>query len=146
KGMFALAVWDSRTNTLLAARDRAGEKPLYYTTTDEGLLLGSEIKALLARPGVDRALDLEALDQFLTYEYVIAPRTIFSSIRKLPAAHYLLYRDNQVSLHRYWDVADVGVREWNDDDAAAALLDTLRRAVNSQMMSDVPVGVFLSGG
>ena len=78
KGMFALAVWDGRTRTLLAARDRAGEKPLYYTTTSAGLLLGSEIKALLARPEVDRTLDLEALDQFLTYEYIIAPRTIFS--------------------------------------------------------------------
>ncbi|MBA2305020.1 MAG: asparagine synthetase B, partial [Acidobacteria bacterium] len=112
KGMFALAVWDSRTKTLLAARDRAGEKPLYYTTCPEGLLLGSEIKALLARPGVDRSLDLEALDQFLTYEYVIAPRTIFSSIRKLPPAHYLLYRANELSVHRYWDAASVQVRAW----------------------------------
>ena len=145
-GMFALAVWDSRTKTLLAARDRAGEKPLYYTTTAEGLLLGSEIKALLARPDVDRTLDLEALDQFLTYEYIIAPRTIFSSVRKLPAAHYLLYRDNQVSVHRYWDAADVRVREWTDDDAVEALREALRRAVCGQMMADVPVGVFLSGG
>jgi asparagine synthase (glutamine-hydrolysing) len=146
KGMFALAVWDSRTRTLLAARDRAGEKPLYYTTCPEGLILGSEIKALLVRPGVDRSLDLEALDQFLTYEYVIAPRTIFSSIRKLPPAHYLLYRANELSVHRYWDAADVGVREWTDADAADALRVTLERAVRSQMMSDVPVGVFLSGG
>jgi asparagine synthase (glutamine-hydrolysing) len=146
KGMFALAVWDSRTKTLLAARDRAGEKPLYYATTPEGLLLGSEIKAILARPDVDRTLDLEALDQFLTYEYVIAPRTIFSSIRKLPPAHYLLYRDNQVSVHRYWDAADVRVREWSDEHAADALREALGRAVNSQMMADVPVGVFLSGG
>ena len=145
-GMFALAVWDSRTQTLLAARDRAGEKPLYYTQTSEGLLLGSEIKALLARPEVSRELDLEALDQFLTYEYVIAPRTIFSSIRKLPAAHYLLYRNNRVSIHRYWDAADVQVREWTDADAADALREAMRRAVRSQMMADVPVGVFLSGG
>jgi asparagine synthase (glutamine-hydrolysing) len=145
-GMFALAVWDSRTRTLLAARDRAGEKPLYYTQTSEGLLLASEIKALLARPEVSRELDLEALDQFLTYEYVIAPRTIFSSIRKLPAAHYLLYRNGQVSIHRYWDAADVQVREWTDADAAAALREALQRAVRGQMMADVPVGVFLSGG
>jgi asparagine synthase (glutamine-hydrolysing) len=146
RGMFALAVWDSRTRTLLAARDRAGEKPLYYTTTSEGLLLASEIKALLARPEVRRDLDLEALDQFLTYEYVIAPRTIFSSIRKLPAGHYLLYRNNEVSTHRYWDAADVRLREWTDGDAGEALRDTLQRAVRSQMMADVPVGVFLSGG
>jgi asparagine synthase (glutamine-hydrolysing) len=145
-GMFALAVWDSRTRTLLAARDRAGEKPLYYTPTSEGLLLASEIKALLSRPEVSRELDLEALDQFLTYEYVIAPRTIFSSIRKLPAAHYLLYRNNQVSIHRYWDAADVPVRRWTDGEAAGALREALGRAVRSQMMADVPVGVFLSGG
>ena len=77
RGMFALALWDGRTRTLIAARDRAGEKPLYYTLTPHGLRLASEIKALLSRPEVDRTLDLEALDQFLTYEYIIAPRTIF---------------------------------------------------------------------
>jgi asparagine synthase (glutamine-hydrolysing) len=83
RGMFAMALWDGRTRTLIAARDRAGEKPLYYTKTPQGLRLASEIKALLSRPEVDRTLDVEALDQFLTYEYVIAPRTIFASIRKL---------------------------------------------------------------
>ena len=146
RGMFAIALWDGRTRTLLAARDRAGEKPLYYTTTSRGLLLGSEIKALLSQPDVSRAIDLEALDQFFTYEYVIAPRTIFAGIRKLPAAHYLLCRNDEVSIHRYWDAADVPVREFTDAEAADALRGTLTRAVRSQMMSDVPVGVFLSGG
>jgi asparagine synthase (glutamine-hydrolysing) len=146
RGMFALALWDGRTKTLLAARDRAGEKPLYYTNTPHGLRLGSEIKALLARPEVDRALDFEALDQFLTYEYVIAPKTIFAAVRKLPAAHYLLYRDGEVTIRRYWDAADVTPRTFSDREAAAALRETLTRAVRSQMMSDVPVGVFLSGG
>ena len=105
--------------TLIAARDRAGEKPLYYTLTPQGLRLASEIKALLSRPEVDRALDHEALDQFLTYEYVIAPRTIFRSIRKLPAAHYLIYRDGEVTVRRYWDAADVAVQAWTDADAGA---------------------------
>ena len=91
----------------IAARDRAGEKPLYYTVTPQDLLLASEIKALLSRPEVDRELDLEALDQFLTYEYVIAPRTIFKGIHKLPPAHYLVYQDGQVTVKRYWDAADV---------------------------------------
>jgi asparagine synthase (glutamine-hydrolysing) len=146
KGMFALALWDSRRRTLLAARDRAGEKPLYYTVTPQGLRLASEIKALLSRPEVARELDLEALDQFLTYEYVIAPKTIFRSIHKLPAAHYLVYRDGEVSVRRYWDAADVALRPWTEETAAEALRDTLGRAVRSQMMSDVPIGVFLSGG
>jgi asparagine synthase (glutamine-hydrolysing) len=146
RGMFALALWDGRTRTLIAARDRAGEKPLYYSLTPRGLRLASEIKALLSRPEVDRTIDLEAIDQFLTYEYVIAPRTIFKSIRKLPAAHYLIYRDGEVSTHRYWDAANVEAREWKDADAAEALRAALSRAVRSQMMSDVPIGLFLSGG
>jgi asparagine synthase (glutamine-hydrolysing) len=146
RGMFALALWDGRTRTLIAARDRAGEKPLYYAQTPRGLRLASEIKALLSRPEVDRTLDFEALDQFLTYEYVIAPRTIFASIRKLPPAHYLVYRGGEVTIHRYWDAADVTVRDWSDADAAEALRETLAKAVRSQLMSDVPLGLFLSGG
>jgi asparagine synthase (glutamine-hydrolysing) len=146
RGMFALALWDGRTRTLLAARDRAGEKPLYYTLTSRGLLLASEIKALLVRPEVSRALDPEALDQFLTYEYVIAPRTIFKSIRKLPAAHYLVYRDGAVTVKRYWDAADRPVRFSSEGEAVEAIRSALDRAVESQMMADVPLGVFLSGG
>jgi asparagine synthase (glutamine-hydrolysing) len=145
-GMFALALWDARTRTLFAARDRAGEKPLYYARTREGLVLGSEIKALLQAPGVPRDLDLVALDQFLTYEYVISPRTIFSGIRRLEAAHYLIYRDDRLTLHRYWSAASIPVRAWRDDEAVDALREALRHAVSSQMMSDVPLGVFLSGG
>jgi asparagine synthase (glutamine-hydrolysing) len=146
RGMFALALWDGRSRTLLAARDRAGEKPLYYAQTSRGLLLASEIKALLAYGEVSREIDLEALDQFLTYEYIIAPRTIFRSIRKLPAAHVLRSRDGELTVSRYWDAAAVVPRPWDEQDAAEALRTTFARAVRSQMMSDVPLGVFLSGG
>ena len=146
RGMFALAIWDGRTRTLVAARDRAGEKPLYWTQTGHGLLLASEVKALLVRDEVSRELDPIALDQFLTYEYVIAPRTILKGVQKLPAAHYLKYRDGNVSVHRYWDAASVPVRDWSDDAAAEALREALRKAVASQLMADVPLGAFLSGG
>ena len=146
RGMFALALWDARTQTLVAARDRAGEKPLYYTLTDHGLLLASEIKALLVRPEVPRDLDIEALDQFLTYEYVIAPQTLFTGVKKLPAAHYLTYRDGQVTVTRYWDAAATDLRAWEEDEAAEALRTVLAKAVSSQLMADVPLGVFLSGG
>lgn len=146
KGMFALAIWDGRTRTLLAARDRAGEKPLCYCLTDGRLRLASEIKALLSCPDVPRRLDLEALDQFLTYEYVIAPRSIFADIKKLPAGHYLLFQNGQLAIERYWDASRVEARPWSDEDAAAALRETLGRAVASQMMADVPLGAFLSGG
>ncbi len=145
-GMFALALWDGRTRTLLAARDRAGEKPLYYALTGQSLLLASEIKALLVRDDVDRAVDLEALDQFLTYEYVIAPRTMFTAVKKVPPAHYVRFLEGEVEVRRYWDAATIDEQPWTDDDAAEALRETLGRAVASQMMSDVPLGAFLSGG
>jgi asparagine synthase (glutamine-hydrolysing) len=146
RGMFAIALWDANRRTLLAARDRAGEKPLYWTLTPRGLLLASEVKALLVRSEVTRELDPEALDQFLTYEYVLAPRTILKGIHKLPAGHYLTYRNGEVTVRRYWDAAAVRIRQWNDDEAAEALREALRRATVSQMMADVPLGAFLSGG
>lgn len=146
RGMFALALWDGRTRTLLAARDRAGEKPLYWTQTPQGLRLASEVKALLVRPEVSRELDPEGLDQFLTYEYIVAPRTILKHVSKLPAASYLTWREGQVEVKRYWDAASVPLRAWSDADAVEALRDTLRQAVVRQMMADVPLGAFLSGG
>jgi asparagine synthase (glutamine-hydrolysing) len=146
RGMFAIALWDGARRTLLASRDRAGEKPLYWTKTSRGLLLASEVKALLVRPEVTRELDLEALDQFLTYEYVLAPCTILKGIHKLPAGHYLLYKDGEVTVRRYWDAAAVRLKRWSDDEAAEALRDSLRKATVSQMMADVPLGAFLSGG
>jgi asparagine synthase (glutamine-hydrolysing) len=146
RGMFALALWDGRTRTLLAARDRAGEKPLYWTQTTRGLLLASEVKALLVRPEVSRELDPISLDQFLTYEYVLAPRTMLRGVHKVPPAHFLRYRGGQATVHRYWDAADVELKPWNDEDAASALKDALRTSVRRQLMADVPLGAFLSGG
>ncbi len=146
RGMFAVALHDERTRALVAARDRAGEKPLFYAHTPRGLFLASEVKALLVRPEISREFDLGALDQFMTYEYVMAPRTLFTQIRKLPAAHHLVYRDGVVEVTRYWGAADTPVREWALPDAAQAVRGALATAVDRQMMSDVPLGVFLSGG
>ena len=145
-GMFAIALWDSKQRIFLAARDRAGEKPLYYAENGSTLVFASEIKAILASGMVDRDVDLEALDQFLTYEYVITPRTIFSQIRRLPAAHYLLYRDGRLETCRYWDAGAVPEKNWKEAEAAEAVREALRQAVDRQMMSDVPLGAFLSGG
>ena len=146
RGMFAFALWDGHRQRLFCARDRAGEKPLYYAETPDRLLVGSEIKALLVRPEVSREVDLEALDQFLTYEYPLTPRTLFAAVRTLPPAHYLLYERGTVKVERYWDVASVPVRRWDDQEAAEAIREALGRAVAGQMMSDVPLGAFLSGG
>ena len=145
-GMFAVALWDGRQRIFFAARDRAGEKPLYYAATHSTLIFASEIKGILASGMVERDVDLEALDQFLTYEYVITPRTIFSKIRRLPAAHYLVYRDGQLETCRYWDAAAVAPRHWKEDEAAEAVREVFAEAVSRQMMSDVPLGAFLSGG
>src|SRR5690606_19625784 len=84
--------------------------------------------------------------QFLTYEYVIAPRSMLAAVRKLPPAHYLTYRSGQLEVRRYWDVADIALRPWADAQAIEAVREAFARAVDSQMMADVPVGVFLSGG
>ncbi|MBM62285.1 MAG: asparagine synthase (glutamine-hydrolyzing) [Acidobacteria bacterium] len=146
RGMFAFALWDGRRRRLFAARDRAGEKPLFFSQTPNRLFFASEIKALLKRSEVSRELDFEALDQFLTYEYVLTPRTIFSEIRAVPPAHYLVYERGAVKVERYWDVASVSVKTWSEQEAAAELRASLARAVSGQMMSDVPLGAFLSGG
>jgi len=146
RGMFAFAIWDGRRRRLFAARDRAGEKPLFFSQTPNRLFFASEIKALLKRSEVSRELDFEALDQFLTYEYVLTPRTIFSEIRAVPPAHYLVYERGAVKVERYWDVASVSVKTWSEQEAAAELRASLARAVSGQMMSDVPLGAFLSGG
>ena len=146
RGMVAFAIWDARTRTLFAARDRAGEKPLYWAQTPRGLVFASEIKALLARPEVAHDLDLEALDQFLTYEYVLTPRTMLRGVHALPAGSWLRYQHGRVEVSRYWDPSTIAVRNWTVPDAAAALRDTLQRAVAGQLMSEVPLGAFLSGG
>ena len=115
--------------------------------TPQGLLLASEVKALLVRPEVSRELDPISLDQFLTYEYVLAPRTMLKGVHKVPPAHFLRYRDGQATVHRYWDAADVPLKDWNDADAAAGIEERARtRSVERQLMADVPLGAFLSGG
>ncbi|MBI4497989.1 MAG: asparagine synthase (glutamine-hydrolyzing) [Chloroflexi bacterium] len=148
-GMFAFALWDGRRERLLLARDRAGIKPLHYLEREGRLAFGSELKALLALPWVPRALDPAALQEYLLYEHVPGPRTIFRGIRKLPPGYLLTYDRSGLRLRQYWDF-DLAqseaalarpVAEWR-----AAFLEALERAVRMEMVSDVPLGVFLSGG
>lgn len=146
RGMFALALWDSARHELVIARDRAGEKPLYWTETAGAIRFASELKALLSCPDVERRIDVEALDQFLTYEYVIAPRTILQGISKLPPASVLVWSQGRTTVTRYWDAAQVPPRTFTDREAIDALRATLSAAVDGQMMADVPLGAFLSGG
>ncbi len=145
-GQFAFALWDTRRARLLAARDRAGEKPLYYHEGPDDIVFASELKSLLARADVPRKLDLEALDLFLTYEFILAPRTIFEGVSKLPPAHAMSVEGGKVTTWAYWRAPE-GVEEGRSEESwAKELRETLGAAVRSQMMSDVPLGAFLSGG
>jgi asparagine synthase (glutamine-hydrolysing) len=154
RGMFALALWDQRSRRLILARDRIGKKPLYWARTGSGLLFGSEIKALLAWPGVPRTPDLSAIDRYLTLQYVPAPQTAFAGVRKLPAAHYLTVAVGpegavgEPELVRYWRLP--GPRAaWalpRPEELERELAARLEAAVRLRLLSDVPVGAFLSGG
>lgn len=145
-GQFAFALWDGPRRRLLAARDRAGEKPLYYFEGDSDVVFASEIKALLAKTPVPRKLDLSGLDDFLTYEFIMAPRTIFQGVKKLPPAHAMSVEDGRVRTWPYWHAPREVETGRSEDEWAAELRETLARAVTSQMMADVPLGAFLSGG
>ena len=145
-GMFALAVWDERKRSLFLARDRMGKKPLYYADLEETLLFASEPKALLEHPACPRDLDAAALSQYLAFEYVPAPASMFAGIRKLPAGHRLLWRDGRASVERYWSIEFDEAPERNEDEWAAELVDRLRESIRLRLVSDVPLGVFLSGG
>jgi asparagine synthase (glutamine-hydrolysing) len=145
-GQFAFALWDGPRKRLLAARDRAGEKPLYYYDGGDDIVFASEIKSLLTRADVPRRLDPEALDCFLTYEFIIAPRTIFEGVKKLPPAHAMSVDNGRVRTWPYWQAPCETDTDRSESDWIEELRETLGRAVRSQMMSDVPLGAFLSGG
>src|SRR5437867_2134155 len=143
RGMFAFAIYDLETRSILLARDQIGIKPLYYALEPRRLLFASEVKALLAAD-IDRAIDPLALDLFLCYRYIPGERTIFRAVRKLPPGHVAVYRDGSLELRRYWRLGIDGSAEVGD--AASATRQVLDRSVRLHLRSDVPVGAFLSGG
>jgi asparagine synthase (glutamine-hydrolysing) len=147
RGMFAFALWDLERRELLLARDHVGVKPLVYAELADGqLAFASEIHALRAHGGVDLALDRTALSQFLACLYVPWPRSIHRGIRKLPPGHLLRWRDGRCELAPFWQPRISGERDLGLDDAVDELMPIVRRAVTRQMVSDVPIGCFLSGG
>ncbi len=146
-GMFAFALWDSRRRRLLLARDRLGKKPLYYAhRPGRALTFGSELKAVLVDPQVPCEIDLEALDRYLGLLYIPAPATIFRDVRKLPAGHLLVADAAGVSIREYWDVRFVDGPRRTTQQYAGELRDLLGQAVQARLVSDVPLGAFLSGG
>jgi asparagine synthase (glutamine-hydrolysing) len=146
RGMFAFAVWDSRSRVLFLARDRVGKKPLFYFLSRDRFLFASEIKALLMDETVPREADPVAIDHFLALGYVPGARTAFTGIRKLPAAHWMELRDGQVELGRYWQLRYMPKCKISMEDAVSELRWRLAEAVRLRLVSDVPLGAFLSGG
>ena len=145
EGMFGLAVWDDHARRLILARDRAGEKPLFWTEIDGELRFASEIQALLVYPDQPRRVNPVAASLYAALGYVPGPHTMFAGISKVPAAHLLVADDTGLSVRRYWDPAAAASREPGPT-GPAQLRDALLHAVERELMSDVPVGVFTSGG
>jgi asparagine synthase (glutamine-hydrolysing) len=146
RGMFCFAIWDRREQRLMLARDRVGIKQLYYTLRDGQLLFGSELKCLLQHPAVERQVEPAAVNHFLTYLYVPAPLTIFQNIHELPAAHVLVAERGDLRLEKYWELDYRVDRALEPEAAAAGLRAQLDDAVRMRLISDVPLGGFLSGG
>ena len=145
-GMFALALWDSRRGRLLLARDRFGKKPLYYFERDGLLVFGSELKALLQHEACPRELDLASVERYLAFEYVPSPYAIFAGVKKLPAGHLLVWEDGRSRVERYWDLPVAEPSRQSEAELIEEFRTQLREAVRRRLVSDVPLGAFLSGG
>jgi len=146
-GMFAFALWDKREKKLLIARDRFGEKPLYYGVFDGNLIFASEPKVLLEHPSVKAEINLEALRHYLSFDYVPAPLSIYKNIYKLPAAHILTLENGEINTRRYWNLSfHKNGNTPTVEVAAKELREIMSDAVRMRLVSDVPLGILLSGG
>ena len=145
-GMFAVAIWDSTRHRLILARDRIGQKPLYYAFKNQQFVFGSELKSLAKVNGVCERINSKAIDNFLTYQYVPHPETIWEGVYKLPPGHFLIFENGKISIHRYWDLNLKHEAKISEHDAQDAVSEILSDSVRLRLQSDVPLGSFLSGG
>jgi asparagine synthase (glutamine-hydrolysing) len=146
RGMFAFALWDSNQQKLLLARDRLGQKPLFYAPIGDELLFGSEIKAILANDSQVREVDYAAMHHYLSLRFIPAPQTMLKHIKKLPPAHTLVWHNGSITIARYWDISFQEKQALSEREYIDGLKEKLSQAVSSHLISDVPVGAFLSGG
>jgi asparagine synthase (glutamine-hydrolysing) len=146
RGMFAFAIWDSRTQELFLARDRVGKKPLLYAELKDQLVFGSEFSTLLLHPEISRDIDPIALDHYLSFMCVPAPRTAYRAIRKLEPGHSLRWRKGEIKIERYWQPDFSRKIKTSEQEAGERAVEILREAVRVRLMSEVPLGAFLSGG
>jgi asparagine synthase (glutamine-hydrolysing) len=145
-GMFAFAIWDQKKRKLLLARDRIGQKPLFYAQVGGDFLFASEVKGLLADGEIAAQLDPEAMHHFLSLRFVPQPYTMFAGIKKLPPGHFLVHEKGRIRIERYWDLSYAPKFDGTEEDLVARLRMMLMQAVESHLVSDVPVGAYLSGG
>lgn len=145
RGMFAFALWDAKNKKLVIGRDRLGKKPLYYTMLNSVLIFGSEIKSILLHPDVKKVVNPTALHHFLTLQYVPGPETMFAGIQKLQPGNILIYQNDGVALKSYWDIKFENI-EADENTCTKMTLELLKEAVKIRLMSEVPLGVYLSGG
>jgi asparagine synthase (glutamine-hydrolysing) len=147
RGMFAFAIWNSRDEILFIARDRLGKKPLYYYFDSRVFAFASEMKALLLHPRVAKEIDLQAVDEYLSYQYVPAPRSIFRDIRKLPPAHTLVCKRHDLRLEKYWEPDFTRkISFQSEKELETGVINQLEECTRIRLKSDVPLGAFLSGG
>jgi len=146
RGMFAIAIWDARQQRLVLCRDRLGIKPLYIYRSGRDLCFGSELKAIFAHSSIPRLLDWEALQDYLSLNYVPGPRTLIKDVEKLPPGHFLEYSKGEVRVECYWRLPHAPVRKISLGDASATLDELLTDSVQEHTMSDMPLGTWLSGG
>lgn len=146
RGMFAIALWTKSRRRLVLARDRMGIKPLYIARRGDDLFFGSELKAIFVHPEIDRRLSLEGLDCYLSLNYVPCPWTLVEGIEKLPPGHWLEWRDGEVCSEAYWQLPFGASRNWTQESAQQELDSLLRQSIREHLLSDVPLGMWLSGG
>ena len=145
-GMFAFALWDEKQQKLLLARDRIGQKPLFYSQDGSDFYFGSEIKSILAGHSQKPEMDPLAMHDYLSLRFIAPPRTILKHIQKLPPAHTLVFQNGQITLRRYWQLSFRDKLKLSESEILEALREQIKRTVDSHLLSDVPVGAFLSGG
>lgn len=146
RGMFAFAIWDARKKELFIARDRLGIKPLFYAQYAGKFVFSSEMKSILADAGFRREIDEEALCSYFIYSYIPAPQTIYSNIRKLLPGHYIVLKDGRVRIEKYWDIRFEPDRKKKEKQIISELMDLIGESVRIRLISEVPLGAFLSGG
>ncbi|MCG2737380.1 MAG: asparagine synthase (glutamine-hydrolyzing) [Candidatus Methanoperedenaceae archaeon] len=146
RGMFAFAIWDANEKKLFLARDRFGIKPLYYSNIESKLFFGSEIKSILQYKSYNQEINLSAIHDYLSYLYIPAPKTIFKDINKLPPAHILCYKNGKMKIEKYWDLTFPEQKNLGEEYYIKKTRELLEESVRLHMISDVPIGVYLSGG